>query len=179
MLPWALVSTPPPPGGDGCPRSLLAFWVGGAGIPVTTPRVGFRNLLGFWAGGAGTEGETRDRSDPDPHYRKRPQPYREQKKLYYRQLQDELDRQLEAKAETEPQAAKQRRIVTEAVPQPELIATPPMLAGEATRIVQEMLAAQATYERDRLNAALNLIAEEMARQQDEEDALAVMLLAFA
>jgi hypothetical protein len=31
-------------------RSLLAPWVGGASLPVSTP--GYRSLLAFWAGGA-------------------------------------------------------------------------------------------------------------------------------
>ncbi len=105
--------------------------------------------------------------------------YLARKKLYLRQLREELDRQLEAR-EPEPapepvaKGRKPRRIVTEAVPRP-VLTEPPMIAGEASRLIAAFLATQAAMKRAAMDRELMRMAEEMARQQDEEDALAVLL----
>ncbi len=130
----------------------------------------------------GSAAVVEDRGDIGPSRggrKKRPPAYEQQKRLYYRQLQEELNRQLAEREEPEPVQAKaarpERRIVTQAVPPPEPVATPPMLAGEARRLIAQFLETQANMRRAAMDRALMKMAEDMARQQDEEDALAVLL----
>lgn len=103
--------------------------------------------------------------------------YLEQRKRYYRQLQEELDRQLEARVEPEvaPARMTERRIVTEAIPPP-VLADPPMIAGEATRLIREFLETHAAMKRATMDRELRRMAEAMARQQDEEDALMALMV---
>jgi hypothetical protein len=136
----------------------------------------------FWVGAVAADEATPDRGDYGPSHggrKKRPQAYTEQKKLYYRQLQAELDRQLEAREpepapETVARGRKQRRIVTEAVPPP-VLTEPPMIAGEASRLIAQFLETQAAMKRAAMDRELMRMAEEMARQQDEDDAVAVLM----
>jgi hypothetical protein len=47
-------------------RSLLAPWVGGASLPVSTP--GYRSLLAFWVGGAVISGQVQPPVVPPQYY---------------------------------------------------------------------------------------------------------------
>lgn len=142
-------------------------------------------MLAFWMGGATTDvviaPSTQDRGDAGFKRHSRQQ-YEARKRRYYEQLQEELNRQLTPAPEQPRKAkAKPRR----AAPEPQPITVPLLLPSEAQRIVRDAIAeARLTDERLRSNAliasltlyAQRLAEEHLAREQDEEDALMLLLL---